>query len=140
VTRLVDTSVWVDFLRGSDTPARTALRRLLRENGGDVVTTEPIAMELLAGAASAFDLARLTKLVDGLPALPVEAALDYRAAAAIHWSCRQVGRTVRNLSDCVIAAIAIRTDVELIHKDVDFETIQLVSPLRATSWREPGHN
>ena len=133
--KLIDTSVWVDYLRDSETVATVELDRLLGTDGHLITTTEPIAMELLAGATDEVDLARLTKLVDGLPSVPVDPPLDFRAAAAIFRGCRRGGVTVRNLSDCLIAAVAIRADVELIHKAADFETIRRVSPLRATSWR-----
>jgi predicted nucleic acid-binding protein len=41
---------------------------------------------------------------------------------------------VRSLLDCLIAAIAIRHDATLVHRDRDFDTLAAVSPLRAERW------
>lgn len=135
MTALVDTSVWVDYLRAAGTPAHVNLRRRLAEAKADVATTEPVAMELLAGPTSERSAAALVRLVDGLPLLPVEPALDYRSAATIYRATRRNGRAVRNLSDCLIAAVAIRAEVALIHKDTDYESIADVTSLRHESWR-----
>lgn len=132
---LVDTSVWVDFLRGEESPATRALRDLLRSGPGSVCMTEPIAMELLAGATDEVMLGRLERLANGLPSLVVDQALDFRSAAAIHRGCRRAGRTVRSLTDCLIAAVAIRHGVRLVHKDADFEAISSVTALNALSLR-----
>ena len=135
VTALVDTSVWIDYLRAAETAARVNLRGRLAGESPDVLMTEPISMELLAGPNSERGAAGIVRLVDGLPAVAVAPALDYRAAAAIYRATRRSGRGVRNLSDCLIAAIAIRAGVTLIHKDADFESIADVTPLRHESWR-----
>lgn len=129
---LADSSVWIDYLRGYETEARDDLRRRLR--AGDLpAITEPIAMELLAGASDERALAQIDRLVSGLPLLTLDPALDYRDAAMLYRAARRVGRTVRRLNDCVIAAVAIRHDVGLLHKDADFDAISEVSPLRARS-------
>jgi predicted nucleic acid-binding protein len=135
VTFLADTSAWIDYLRDVDTRATHELDAMLRSSGRELAMIEPIAMELLAGAEGDVGLASMTRLVDGLPSIPVDATHDFRAAAAIFRACRIAGRTVRNTTDCLIAAVAIRTGVTLVHKDVDFEVIQSVTPLVATSWR-----
>lgn len=89
--------------------------------------TEPISMELLAGPSSERGAAAIVRLVDGLPAVAVAPALDCRAAAAIYRATRRSGRGVRNRIDCLIAAIAIRAGVTLIHKDADFESVAEVT-------------
>jgi len=38
--------------------------------------------------------------------------------------------TVRKLVDCLIAAVAIRVDAELLHADADFEASARHTPLR----------
>lgn len=132
---LVDTSVWVDYLRGEDTRATRALRGVLSSLHDSVYMTEPVAMELLAGATDEVMLARLEKLTNGLPSLGVDQAVDFRAAAAIFRGCRTAGRAVRNLADCLIAAVAIRHGARVMHKDADFESIAAVTALDAESLR-----
>lgn len=135
MTVLVDTSVWIDYLRGAETQARWNLRQQLTNEDPGVVMAEPIAMELLAGPTSERIAADITRLVNGLPMIPMDLQLDFRSAASIFRACRRYGHTVRSLTDCVIAAIAIRSNVGLVHKDADFEVISQVTPLDATSWR-----
>jgi predicted nucleic acid-binding protein len=80
-------------------------------------------------------VAQVTRLVDGLPLLSVDARLDFRDAASIYRACRLGGTGVRNLADCLIAAVAIRNDVTLAHKDADFDAVARVTRLRTLSWR-----
>jgi predicted nucleic acid-binding protein len=127
--------VWVDYLRGEDIRATRGLRDVLRTRPDSVCMTEPVAVELLEGATDEMMLGRLEKLTTGLPSLEVDQALDFRAAAAIYRGCRQAGRTVGNLSDCLIAAVAIRHGVAVLHKDADYESIASVSPLEEESLR-----
>jgi predicted nucleic acid-binding protein len=56
--------------------------------------------------------------------------VDYDEAAALYRSCRRAGRTVRKLIDCLIAAVAIRTETPLLHADGDFSTLAQHTPLR----------
>lgn len=125
---LIDTSVWVEFFRGNPPPG---LRELLTDQLPEVATTEPIVMEVLAGATDDRAVRQLETLVNGLVLLPVDAARDYHDAAAIYRAARRRGQTVRKLVDCLIAAVAIRRDATVIHRDRDFEVISAVAPLRA---------
>ncbi len=119
---LVDSSVWVDYLRGVRGRAASHLRE--RFGFGDIpAITEPIVMELLAGALNPRELSNVERLTDGLPTLSVIPELDYRDAASIYRTARGQGRTVRRLNDCLIAAVAIRYGATLVHKDADFEAI-----------------
>jgi predicted nucleic acid-binding protein len=42
-----------------------------------------------------------------------------------------MGLTVRSATDCVIAACAIRHDLEVLHRDRDFGALAEISALRA---------
>jgi predicted nucleic acid-binding protein len=132
---LVDTSVWVDFLRGTDTPARSAVRELISRRFDELVICEPIVMELMAGATDPVALDRIQQLADGLPTLHVDPLLDFRAAAALYRLARSGGETVRSIVDCLIAAVALRHDVRLVHKDHDFEVLGRITGLRHRSYR-----
>jgi hypothetical protein len=135
---LVDTSVWVDYLRGADTTATHEMRGRLRAGVGDLATTEPIIMEILAGAKDERGLRQLEALTNGLALLPVNAHRDYHDAATIYRAARRRGRTIRKLIDCLIAAVAIRSEATLLHNDDDFDAVGLVAPLRARRPRQPG--
>lgn len=126
---LVDTSVWIDYLRGADTSASVDLRRRLSEHIDQVVICEPIAMELLAGAPDERAFLKLERLVNGLPSLGVDGSTDFRDAAGIFRAARLKGLTVRSLTDCLIAAIAMHHGSTLLHKDADFEVIAHITRL-----------
>ena len=133
---LVDSSVWVQFLRRTDSAARWELRRLLSERPGSVVTCAPVVMEL---RLTHDDLARrkIERTLAGLPQLDLEPVDDFEFAADIYRAVRHSGHPVRSILDCLIAAIAHRTGAELVHRDVDIERIAAVLPgLRSRSLRE----
>jgi predicted nucleic acid-binding protein len=125
---LVDTSVWIEYLRDTDDPVVTELSSLI-DSGADLRMTEPIAMELLAGADNPRRDALISQLTNSFPTLPVEPLVDYRAAAQIFASVRRIGHPLRSLNDCLIAAIAVRTSTILFERDRDFQFISKVTPL-----------
>ena len=126
---LVDTSAWIEFLRATGSEAHLRLRSAL-EGGVELAGTDVIVMELLAGARDDADRDRLRRLVYGLEFLAVEGPGDYEQAADLYRRCRRGGETPRKLSDCLIAAVAIRAGAELLAADADFEAIARHTDLR----------
>jgi predicted nucleic acid-binding protein len=128
---LVDTSAWVEFLRATGSPVHLRLRELLQQDEG-LATTELVVMEVLAGARDEGHTDRLRRAVLGrCEVLTGHGMADHEEAAAIYRRCRSQGTTVRRLNDCLIAAVAIRTAVPLLHADQDFDRIARHSPLQA---------
>jgi predicted nucleic acid-binding protein len=123
---LVDTSVWIEVFRRS--------RPLDLESAvpfEDVVTCLPVVQEVLQGFVdeAAYRVAR-----DAMLALPivespmgVELALE---AVGLYRAARRLGLTIRSSVDCLIAACALRHDLEVLHRDRDFAAIGRVAPLR----------
>lgn len=133
---LIDSSAWIEYLRGTGSPAHHEVRDLLADRPADIVTTEPVVMELLSGANSPTAFAQLDRLTSGLHLLSVDNALDYRYAAVMHRAVRTRGQTVRRVVDCLIAAVAARTGATLVHRDRDFDVLaDSVSDLRVRSLR-----
>jgi predicted nucleic acid-binding protein len=126
---LVDSSAWVEFLRATGSAAHLCLRAALGD-GEDLACTDVIVMEILAGARDDADRDRLRRLLYGLDFLPVEGPADYENAAELYRLCRRGGETPGKLSDCLIAAVAIRSDAELLCEDADFLAIARHAPLR----------
>jgi predicted nucleic acid-binding protein len=129
---LVDSSAWVEFLRATGSPAHHRVRSSLEE-GAELASTDVVAMEILAGARDEADRDRLRRLLYGLEFLAVEGPADYESAAELYRLCRAGGETPRRLTDCLIAAVAIRNDAELLCEDADFAAIARHSPLRLAS-------
>jgi predicted nucleic acid-binding protein len=129
---LIDTSAWVEYFRGSGSAAALEVRRLLTDHTDDIAMCEPVAMEILAGAGDDAAHAKLERLVNGLPSLAFDATRDFRSAAQIYRAGRRGGRTIRSMTDCLIAAMAIRHDATVIHRDADFDVIAALTGLVAT--------
>ena len=120
---LVDTSVWVDYLRGNATARVEALAGLL---GGDqIVGVAPIILqEILQGADSEQRFDKWRKYFTGLCCyLPRDPVASHIEAARIYQSCRQAGKTPRSGNDCLIAQIAVEHRLVLLHDDRDFDAI-----------------
>lgn len=123
---LVDSSVWIDLLRGTETPGLARLRTL---SPAEVVTSDPVVFEVLAGARDDRHAARLRAML-GAGRWFRTIAPDYQRAARIHRRCRDAGTPVAHGLDCVIAAVAIRADVEVLTEDRGFAAIAACTPLR----------
>lgn len=126
---LVDSSAWAEFLRATGSSAHLRLRSALQD-GAELASTDVIVMEILAGARDDADHRRLRRLLYGLEFLAVEGPADYEHAAELYRQCRRGGETPRKLTDCLIAAVAIRNGAELLCEDADFSAIARHAPLR----------
>jgi hypothetical protein len=104
--------------------------RTLLENRALLATTEPVVMEVLAGARDDGHLRMLRRLVLGCQMIPLRGLSDYEEAAGVYRTCRRAGLTVRRLVDCLIATVAINANVLLLHADTDFDLIAQRTPLR----------
>lgn len=123
---LIDTSAWVEFLRDTGSPICQRVDDLL---AAEIGISDAVRMEVLAGARDDQHLQQLRRLLARASTLPTE-PVDYDAAAALYRTCRQRGQTVRKLIDCLIAAVAIRGDVPVLHLDADFDVLARHTPLR----------
>jgi len=127
---LVDSSAWVEYDRATGSPTDATLTELIESGGSGVAVTEPILMEVLAGARSADGAAQLRRLLTSFSWIPVDSVADFEGAAAIYRSCRRSGVSPRGLIDCMIANIAMRTGSQLLAADKDFRAMASVVPLR----------
>jgi len=123
---LIDSSAWIEFLRDTGSTACNRVEELL---GTEIAVCDPVWMEVLAGARDDRHLTDLRGLLAGGTLLATE-SVDYEEAAALYRICRRRGETPRKLIDCLIAAIAIRSDVPILHADSDFEVLARHTALR----------
>ncbi len=119
---LVDTSVWVDFLRGVDSPQRRRLHELI-EFGEELSITGIVLTEILQGIKNEKEYQALKEYFLAFPIYSPQGAETYIAAAEIYRECRKSGRTIRKTVDCIIVAVCLENDLILLHKDVDFSRI-----------------
>lgn len=121
---IVDTTVWVDYLRGIATPQAEWLdASLLRERLG---VTDLILCEVLQGVkdddnfqAVQRELLKCEVFPTGGIELAVDSAKNYR-------KLRAQGHTVRRTIDCLIAAFCLRNGHSLLHNDRDYDPFERV--------------
>lgn len=123
---LVDTSAWVEFLRDTGSHVCEEVDQLIVSGAA---TTEPVTMEVLAGARNNRHLRQLRGLLGRAQMLPCQPG-DFDQAALLYRTARRGGETVRKLIDCLIGAIAVRHDAPVLHADRDYEVLAACTDLR----------
>jgi len=116
---LVDSSVWIDFFRGTVTPQTERLDVLL---GSELlVVGDLILAEVLQGFSSERDFNQARTLLTALdvvtlggPEIAIQAARNFR-------TLRARGVTIRKTIDTLIATRCIESDYALLFSDRDFE-------------------
>jgi predicted nucleic acid-binding protein len=124
---LVDTSVWIEVFRKSP---QVQLESLV--DFDEIVTCLPVIQEVLQGftAEPAFLRARESMLAFPIVEAPLGGDV-WLQAVDLYRSGRRLGLTIRSSVDCLIAACAIRHQLEVLHHDRDFDALAQVAPLRA---------
>lgn len=119
---LVDTSAWVEFDRATGSRLDTRLTELIATTD-EVAVTEPVIMEVLAGARDDRREHDLRRLMQRFPLMQFDAAIDFDAATRIYRMCRRSGVTPRGMVDCMIAAVALRHGASLLANDTDLDRV-----------------
>lgn len=119
---LVDTSAWIEFLRATGSSTHHAVRRLL-DADAQTYTTDVVIMEVLAGARDGEHRDRLRRLLARCEHVPIQGLDDYEAAADLYRACRAAGETVRALTECLIAVVALREGLTVLHADRDYDVL-----------------
>ncbi|MBN9656991.1 MAG: PIN domain nuclease [Acidobacteria bacterium] len=128
---LVDSSVWIDYFKGIESPQTEKLDNLLGQEPlavGDLILTE-----VLQGFSDERDFQQASKLLTSLEvvelggeAVALQAARNFRAL-------RNLGITVRKTIDTIIATRCIESGYDLLHNDRDFEPFSKHLGLRVVS-------
>lgn len=123
---LVDTSVWIETFR-----RRTPLDLESVVDFDEIVTCLPVIQEVLQGFRSEAAFRTASESMFHLPL--VESPMRdevFRSAIDIYRTGRSTGSTVRSSTDCLIAACALKNDLEVLHRDRDFAAIAGFTRLR----------
>jgi predicted nucleic acid-binding protein len=126
---LVDTSAWIEWLRATGSPPDRILT-LAFERGDPLFITGVVVQEILNGARDERQLAELQQLLATCHWFEPVYPETYQHAANLFRRCRSAGRSVRGTMDCLIAAIALERNVEVLAHDRDFGTLSDVCGLR----------
>lgn len=129
---LVDTGVWIDWLRARASAATRALGEIIE--AGDAAIAPVILQEVLQGARTPEALRSLRSRFAALPMLLTRDWISTHAAAGeLYARCRWAGVTPRSPHDCLIAQLAIEHRTALLHDDSDFDLIARVDR-RLVKW------
>jgi predicted nucleic acid-binding protein len=122
---LADTSAWVEYDRASNSAVDRRLTDLIQRDG-PVAVTQPVVMEVLAGARDDRREADLRRLLLRFELLGFDAVADFDGAVRIYRSCRAAGVTPRGMVDCLIASVAWRRGATLLAHDADMDRVARV--------------
>lgn len=124
---LVDTSIWVAVFNKMN-----PLRLEDAVEFDDIVTCLPVIQEVLQGFRDerAYRTARDAMLALPIVESPMEETL-FLEAANLYRTARRQGLTVRSSTDCLIAASALRHDLEVLHRDRDYQLLAEISTLKS---------
>ena len=117
---IADTSAWIDFLTATGTTQATRLRRAI--SAQEVIVVDPILLEVMAGARKD-TVTRTQRLMEAQHLEALLPKLDWLDAATIYRELRWRGVTIRSQIDALIAAVAIRLEVPVLHNDRDYGLI-----------------
>lgn len=91
-------------------------------SNAEVITLDPILLEVMAGARRDA-VARTQRLLEAQQHEALSPKLDWLDAATIYRELRWRGITIRSQTDALIAAVAIRLNVPVLHHDRDYGRI-----------------
>lgn len=118
---VVDSSVWIAHLRGTDNDATRKLRTVVAARDDEILVGDLILLEVLQGAR---DEAHAARIEAGLRAFVVRPMLDdvIAVSAARHYrALRARGVSVRKTVDMIIGTFCIWGGHVLLHDDRDFD-------------------
>lgn len=126
---LVDSSVWIDFFRGTVTPQSERLDQLLGRE--PLLIGDLILAEVLQGFTSERDFNQARKMLGALELVNLGGAEMAVQAARNFRTLRAKGVTIRKTIDTFIATCCIEQDHALLFSDRDFDPFVLHLGLRS---------
>lgn len=125
---IVDTTVWIDYFSGVQTPQTDWLdREIDRQRLG---LTDLILCEVLQGVKDEEQAAETQRELMKFEVIPMSGIELDVAAAQNYRKLRAQGRTVRKTVDCLIATFCLTNGHALVHNDRDFDPFEQIMGLR----------
>ena len=116
---LVDSSVWIDYFKGSITAQTEKLDGLLGQE--PLAIGDSILTEVLQGFADERDFNTARRMLTSLEVVELGGQEIAVQAARNFLAMRKLGATVRKTIDTVIATRCIKSGYDLLHNDRDFD-------------------
>jgi predicted nucleic acid-binding protein len=118
----VDSSVWIDFFRNAGRPEVDLLDQLVdRER---IVVGDLVLCELLRGLGNPREVILVEDYLAAFEIVDMVGARTARRAAANYRTLRELGVTIRNTVDLLIATWCLDNDARLLHRDRDFDPFE----------------
>lgn len=123
---LLDTSIWIEYFGNPSGELASSVDRYL----ADELVFVPLVVlaELIQGAKSERELSAIGELSHTVHLLK-EQEDTWRQAGRLSYELKRKGFVV-NLIDCYIAQIALENDCKVFTKDIHFELVTKIAPLR----------
>lgn len=118
----VDSSIWIDYFSGRQTPHVDALRQLIGSN--ELLLADLVVMEVLRGVADDLEHARTRRELRSVPLRSAASRRVVLRAGENYRFLQKRGFTIRSSIDCMIATFCIEHDVVLLHNDRDFRPFE----------------
>lgn len=115
---VVDSSVWIDYFNGVNTPQTTTLDALLGVE--EVATGDLILTEVLQGFRQDADYRTAKRLLTSLTVYDMLGAHQAIRSAENFRALRKMGITIRKTVDVIIATFCIERRQGLLFSDRDF--------------------
>ena len=119
---IVDTSVWVDLLRGVQTPQTMWVEAAIKNEA--LGLTDLILCEVLQGIRDDQQYSKIKNIFLGYEILPSSGTALALASADNFRALRKRGITIRKTMDCLIATFCILNGHSLLHSDRDFDAFE----------------
>ena len=127
---IFDTSVWIFYSKGVENPQTLVLEDYLKNFPKKIHIMPTILQEFLMGLRYESDFVKYKFQLQSLNSFKSDWERTSIDAAKLYFDLRKKGVTIRKSTDCLIAQIAIESNVLLVHLDSDFDLIAKNSPLR----------
>ena len=122
---LVDSSVWIDVIRGAVTQGASFLEQRDEE---ELAVAGVVFQEVMQGVTDERVYERVRDMFSAMLLLEPRELSTYEIAAQLYRRARAGGFTIRKPADCLIAALALEHGALLVHNDCDFLFLSQVEP------------
>jgi predicted nucleic acid-binding protein len=127
---LLDSSAWIEYFRKTMSPVDLLATAAIQADAA--ATTDAVILEVLAGVPKEH-ITSVERLLNTRHYVAQEPLTDVEFAVGLYRQCRARGVTPRAVNDCLIAAVAIRNDVPVLHRDKDFDVIAKYTDLQVVT-------
>lgn len=126
---LVDSSVWIDYFRGTQNPQTAQLDDLLDQVDDEVGVADLVVFEVLRGFVSPAEQRRAQAVLLNATVVTIGGLDNALRAAELHCALRAQGYTIRSPIDVLLASYCITHGHTLLHRDADFDVMETLRGL-----------